>query len=223
MALGFAKQGADIIVASRKLENCQAVAAEIEQLGRKALAHACHVGHWQELEALVDAAYSHFGKVDVLINNAGMSPVAPSSLETGEDLFDKVVALNFKGPFRLMALVGSRMANAGGGSIINISSSGALRPRPHFAPYAASKAALNTLTEALAQEFAPSVRVNTISPGTFRTDIAKAWPPELEAQVPVAMARYGEPEEIVSTALYLASDASSYTTGAIIRVDGGLL
>lgn len=223
MALGFAKQGADIIVASRKLENCKQVAAEIEALGRQALALACHVGHWQELDALVDAAYERFGRVDVLINNAGMSPVVPSSIDTSEALFDKVVGLNFKGPFRLMALVGSRMVKAGGGSIINISSSGALRPRPHFAPYAASKAALNTLTEAFAQEFAPTVRVNTLSPGTFRTDIAKAWPPELEQQVPAALARYGEPEEIVSTALYLASDASSYTTGAMIRVDGGLL
>lgn len=223
MALAFAEQGADIVVASRKLENCKTVAAEIEALGRKALAYACHVGHWQELDGLVDAAYKHFGRVDVLINNAGMSPVVPTSLDTSEALFDKVVALNFKAPFRLMALVGSRMAEGAGGSIINISSSGALRPRPHFSPYAASKAALNTLTEAFAQEFAPKVRVNTISPGTFRTDIAKAWPPELEEKVPVAMGRYGEPEEIVSTALYLASDASSYTTGAIIRVDGGLL
>ncbi|MFT5032726.1 MAG: NAD(P)-dependent dehydrogenase (short-subunit alcohol dehydrogenase family) [Bacteroidia bacterium] len=223
MALAFAEQGADIIVASRKLENCQAVAAEVEALGRQALAYACHVGHWHELEGLVDAAYARFGRVDVLINNAGMSPVVPTSLETSEALFDKVVGLNFKAPFRLMALVGSRMVAAGGGSIINISSSGALRPRPQFAPYAASKAALNTLTEAFAQEFAPTVRVNTISPGTFRTDIAKAWPADLEAKVPAAMGRYGEPAEIVSTALYLASDASSYTTGTMIRVDGGLL
>ena len=223
MALAFASQGADIVVASRKQDNCDAVCREIEALGRKALAHACHVGHWSELEGLVNAAYNTFGKVDVLINNAGMSPVVPTSLDTSEALFDKVVGLNFKGPFRLMALVGSRMVQGEGGSIINISSSGALRPRPHFSPYAASKAALNTLTEAFAQEFAPKVRVNTISPGTFRTDIAKAWPPELEEKVPVAMGRYGEPEEIVSTALYLASDASGYTTGAIIRVDGGLL
>lgn len=223
MALAFAEQGADIIVTSRKLENCQAVAAEVEALGRQALAYACHVGHWHELDELVEAAYTRFGHVDVLINNAGMSPVVPTSLETSEALFDKVVGLNFKGPFRLMALVGARMVQGAGGSIINISSSGALRPRPHFAPYAASKAALNTLTEAFAQEFAPKVRVNTISPGTFRTDISKAWPPELEAKVPAAMGRYGEPEEIVSTALYLASDASSYTTGTMIRVDGGLL
>ncbi len=223
MALAFAEHGADIVVASRKLENCQAVAAEVEALGRQALAHACHVGHWEELDELVNAAYARFGRVDVLINNAGMSPVVPTSLETSEALFDKVVGLNFKGPFRLMALVGSRMVAAGGGSIINISSSGALRPRPLFATYAASKAALNTLTESFAQEFAPKVRVNTISPGTFRTDISKAWPPELEEKVPAAMGRYGEPEEIISTALYLASDASSYTTGTMIRVDGGLL
>ena len=115
------------------------------------------------------------------------------------------------------------MFKGDGGSIINISSSGALRPRPEFAPYAASKGALNILTEAFAKEFAPKVRVNAISPGTFRTDIAKHWPPELEQHVPAALGRFGEPREIVSTALYLASDASSYTTGALIRVDGGLI
>src|SRR6185436_7880022 len=140
----------------------------------KAATYACNVANWQELDGLVDAAYAAFGKVDILVNNAGSSPLAPSSLETPEQLFDRIVSLNFKGPFRLMSLVGSRMAAGEGGSIINISSAGALRPRPQIAPYAGAKAALNALTEAFAHEYGPKVRVNTISPGRFLTDVSKA-------------------------------------------------
>lgn len=222
MALGFARAGADVAIVSRKIEACEATAAEIAALGRRASAHACNVGHWDALEPLVDAMIAEHGRIDILINNAGMSPLAPSLVETGEALFDKVVAVNFKGPFRLASLVGSRMVADGGGAIINISSTGAIRPEPRFAVYAASKAALNTLTTALAFEYGPSVRVNTISPGQFLTDIAKSWPEELREKTPGAIPRCGRPEEIVSTALYLASPASGYTTGAILRVDGGL-
>ncbi len=221
IARSFAEHGADVIVTSRKLDACQRVAREIEGLGRRALAHACHLGHWSEIEGLVAAAYGAFGKLDILVNNAGMSPVTPSSLATGEELFDKVVALNFKGPYRLSALVGARMAAAGGGSIINVSSVGALIPQASFGPYAGAKAALNAMTLAHAQEYGPKVRVNAILPGAFRTDIAKAWPADKEANLQAAIPRYGEPHEIVTTALYLASGHSSYTTGAMIRVDGG--
>jgi NAD(P)-dependent dehydrogenase (short-subunit alcohol dehydrogenase family) len=221
IARAFAEHGSDVIVSSRKLDACEAVAREIEGLGRRALAHACHMGHWSEIDELVDAAYAAFGKVDILVNNAGMSPVTPSSVATSEDLFDKVVALNFKGPYRLSALIGTRMAAAGGGSIINVSSVGSLIPRAPFGPYAGAKAALNAITVAHAQEFGPKVRVNAILPGAFRTDIAKAWPKDKETHLQAAMARYVEPREIVTTALYLASDHSSYTTGAMIRVDGG--
>src|SRR5262249_62332276 len=112
--------------------------------------YACNVANWHELEELADAAYATFGKVDILVNNAGSSPLAPSSLGTPEQLFDRIVSLNFKGPFRLMSLVGSRMAQGDGGSIINISSAGALRPRPQIAPYARAQAALNALTQACA-------------------------------------------------------------------------
>ena len=157
----------------------------------------------------------------MLVNNAGMSPVAPSTLETSEELFDKVVGVNFKGPFRLTALVGSRMAAGEGGSIINISSIGALKPAPWITPYAGAKAALNAMSIAFAQEFAPKVRVNVISPGGFLTDVAGDWATEAEAQASVALSRWGRPAEIVPTVLYLASDASSFTTGANIRVDGG--
>jgi NAD(P)-dependent dehydrogenase (short-subunit alcohol dehydrogenase family) len=222
MVLAFARAGADVVVTSRKLDNCREVAAEVEALGRKALPYACHVGHWNEIGPLVDAAYEAFGKVDILVNNAGMSPLAPSSADTSEELFDKVVGVNFKGPFRLGALVGARMAAGDGGSIINVSSTGALMPQPRFGPYAGAKAALNALTQVLALEYAPSVRVNTLSAGPFLTDIAKAWPEENRRKTRSAAGRPGRPEEIITTALYLASPASSYTTGALLRVDGGL-
>src|SRR5437763_506103 len=198
------------------------VAAEVKAMGRKAVPYACNVANWQELDGLADAAYAAFGKVDILVNNAGSSPLAPSSLETPEQLFDRIVSLNFKAPFRLMSLVGSRMAAGEGGSIINISSAGALRPRPAIAPYAGAKAALNALTEAFAFEYGPKVRVNTISPGRFLTDVSKAWSDEAKLNATAALKRSGRPEEIVTAALYLASSKSSFTTGSLVRVDGGI-
>jgi NAD(P)-dependent dehydrogenase (short-subunit alcohol dehydrogenase family) len=221
MALGFAHAGADLIISSRKAEACEAMADEIRALGRHAVAIPCNVGKWEEVDSLAEAAWRAFGRIDVLVNNAGISPVAPSSLETSEALFDKVTAVNFKGPFRLTALIGQKMADGVGGSIINVSSIGALKPSPWIAPYAGAKAALNAMSIALAQEFAPRVRVNVISPGGFLTDIAGEWATQDEAEKATALNRWGQPDEIVGTALYLASDASSYTTGANIRVDGG--
>ena len=220
MAMAFADQGADIIVSSRKTDACDAVAAEIETMGRRALAYPCNAGNWDELDGLVDAAYARFGKVDVLINNAGLAPVSPSSAETSESLFDKIVAVNLKGPFRLMALVGPRMVEAGGGSIINITSAGSLRPAPAFAPYAGVKGALNIVTQGLAFEFGPKVRVNAIMPGPFWTDISKSWREEVDKTSRAAVRRIGRPNEIVTTALYLASDHSSFTTGTAIEVSG---
>lgn len=222
IVLGFAAAGADVVIASRKLGNCKALAEEVEALGRRALPVACHVGHWDECGSLAEQAYEHFGKVDVLVNNAGMSPLAPSSAETSEELFDKVIGVNFKGPFRLTALIGQRMYDGDGGSVINVSSSGALFPAPRFGPYAGAKAGLNALTGVFAREFAPRVRVNTLSAGPFLTDIAKHWPPESERTWKNAAGRPGDPAEVVTTALYLASPASSYTTGSLLRVDGGL-
>jgi NAD(P)-dependent dehydrogenase (short-subunit alcohol dehydrogenase family) len=225
MVLAFADAGADVIVASRKIESCRAVAAEVEARGRRALPVACHVGHWSELDDLVEQAYAAFGRVDVLVNNAGMSPLYPDLTAVSEELWDKVFGVNLKGPFRLTALVGTRMADGPyGGSIINVSSTGSLRPAPGMLPYDAAKAGLNTLTEGFAKAFGPTVRVNCIMAGPFLTDIAKAWDAAvLERGMPHhALGRAGEPDEIVGAALYFATDASSYTTGAILRVDGGI-
>jgi len=226
MALAFAQAGADVVIASRKLDACQATAREIEALGRRALPYACHVGQWDQLDGLVDTAYHHFGHVDVLVNNAGMSPLYPSLVEVSEALWDKVLAVNLKGPFRLSALVGSRMAADGGGSIINISSIAAVRPTPLETPYGAAKAGLNALTIAFAHAYAPTVRVNCIMAGPFLTDISKAWDMDLMQKMleaRTALRRAGKPDEIVGAALYFASDASSFTTGAVLPIDGGSL
>ncbi|WP_239016531.1 SDR family NAD(P)-dependent oxidoreductase [Sphingorhabdus pulchriflava] len=220
MVKAFAERGADLIIASRKLENCEAVAGEVRALGRKALAFGAHVGKWAECDALIETAYAEFGRVDILINNAGMSPPCPSH-EMPESLFDSVMNLNFKGPFRLASQIGHRMAQGDGGCIINISSTGALMALPGVVPYGAAKAALNAMTVSLSREYGPKVRVNTISAGPFLTDIAEAWDPKKREKQPVALGRPGHPPEIVTAALMLASPASSYTTGALLRVDGG--
>jgi NAD(P)-dependent dehydrogenase (short-subunit alcohol dehydrogenase family) len=224
MVLAFADAGADIVVASRKIDSCKEVAVEVEAKGRRALPVACHVAHWGELDGLVEQAYGTFGHVDVLVNNAGMSPLYPDLPSVTEELWDKVLGVNLKGPFRLTALVGTRMAEGDGGSIINVSSSGSIRAAPHMLPYDAAKSGLNTLTEGFAKAFGPTVRVNCIMAGPFLTDISKAWDPAvLERGMPhAALKRAGQPEEIVGAAMYFATDASSFTTGAILRVDGGL-
>lgn len=222
IVLAFARAGADVVITSRKVEACEELAAEVRAMGRRALPVGCHVGRWDEIDSLIELAYAEFGTIDILVNNAGMSPLAPSSEETSEELFDKVIGVNFKGPFRLGAVVGRRMADGGGGSIINVSSSGAFMPAPRFGPYSGAKAGLNALTSVFAREYGPTVRVNTISAGPFLTDISKAWPEESRESTRSAIGHPGRPEEIVTTALYLASDASSYTTDSLIRVDGGL-
>ena len=225
MALGFAAAGANLAIASRKLDACEATVKEIRALGADGSAHAAHVGKWEDCNRLADEVYARWGRTDVLINNAGLSPLAPSSLETSEELFDKIIAVNLKGPFRLSALFGSRMMAGEGGAIINISSTAAIRPDPETAPYAAAKAGLNILTVANAKEFGPRVRVNCIMCGPFHTDISKGWSRTKEfaqrAKETFPLQRAGEAEEVVGAALYFASRAASYTTGAVLTIDGG--
>ena len=224
MVLAFAARGADAVITSRKAHNCEAVAEEVRALGREALPYGCHVGHWDELEGLADAAYERFGKVDILINNAGMSPLYPSLGAVSEELFDKVIGVNLKGPFRLSALIGERMAAGDGGSIVNISSTGSLSPSPESQPYGAAKAGLNAITRAFAWAYGPKVRVNCIIAGPFLTDISKAWDMEAfteRAETSMALRRGGQPDEVVGAALYLAGDSASFTTGTLMRVDGG--
>ena len=224
MVLAFAAAGADVVIVSRKAEACEALADEVRKTtDARAFAYPAHVGDWGGLGRLVDAVYNEVGELDILVNNAGMAPLYPSLDQVSEELFDKVIGVNLKAPFRLTALVGSRMAASGGGSIINISSVASVRPTPADLPYAAAKAGINVLTAGFAQAFGPSVRVNTIMAGPFLTDISKAWDmgafEKMAARFPLG--RAGRPDEIVGAALYLAGPASSYTTGAVLPVDGG--
>jgi NAD(P)-dependent dehydrogenase (short-subunit alcohol dehydrogenase family) len=224
MALALADAGADVVVASRKQDACDAVAADIEAKGRRALARACNVSNWDELEPLADAAYDAFGRVDVLVNNAGMSLLYGDVSAVTEAMWDKVVNLNLKGVFRLTALVGTRMVRDGSGSIVTVSSVGSVRPNQAILPYAAAKAGVNSLTVGFAQAFGPHVRVNCIMAGPFLTDVSKAWDMDSvnQGMQRHALRRAGEPDEVVGAALYFASDASSFTTGAVLRVDGGI-
>ena len=223
IARAFASAGADLIVASRKERACGEVAAELETAGGRALPCACHMGRWGDIERLVDTAYATFGRVDVLVNNAGIAPLYRSLAAVSEELFDKTLAVNLKGPFRLTALIGERMLAGEGGSIINVSSTGAVRPTADIVPYAAAKAGLNAMTVGFADALGPKVRVNAIMPGPFLTSIARDWDVDVLAQrtQTFPLRRTGLAEEIAGAALYLASAASSYTTGAILTVDGG--
>lgn len=223
IASGYASAGAEVIVVSRRLPACEQVATAMRARGARAHAFACHVGHWDELEPLVETVYRQFGRLDVLVNNAGLSPLYEHLSGVSEELWDKVVAVNLKGPFRLCALVGERMAAGDGGSIINVSSTGSVRPTGDIVPYAAAKAGVNAMTVGLADAFGPKVRVNAIMPGPFLTSIAKHWDMDALAERTDAFAlrRAGEAREIVGAALYFASEASSFTTGTILTVDGG--
>lgn len=227
MSLEFARRGARVVVASRKLKECEKLAQELRKQGGEALALACHVGDWDSLELVIEQVVAHYGRIDVLVNNAGMSPVAPSLLETSESLFDKIIAINLKGPTRLTALAATKMAATGGGSIINISSLASQKPSPLTTVYSAAKAGLNALTAASAQEYAAvNVRVNCVVCGTFDTDAAAGFVRNEDTLPfvvePIAQKRVGQPSEVVGAVLYFASAASSYTTGSCLTVDGGV-
>jgi NAD(P)-dependent dehydrogenase (short-subunit alcohol dehydrogenase family) len=222
---GLAHAGAAVAVASRKRTACQTVVDGLGAAGASASAHAFDAGRWEDCDRLFAEVTERWGRAHILINNVGMSPIAPSSLQTSQELFDKIIAVNLRAAFRLCALFGNHMCGSGGGAIVNISSSGSLRPQPGFAPYAAAKAGLNVLTATFAKEFGPAVRVNTVMPGPFHTDATQTWSRSQEfarhAQSTLPLKRAGDPPEVVGAVLYLVSDLASFTTGACLAVDGG--
>lgn len=225
MSLGLAERGARVVIASRKIETCEELVAEIRGCGGDAFAVACHVADWGSLDQVVAQAVGRWGRLDALVNNAGMSPLAPSLLDTSEALFDKVIGVNLKGPTRLTALAAEAMQATGGGSIVNISSLASVKPIVTAPVYSSAKAGLNALTKAAAAEYAGAgIRVNGIVCGTFDTDATAGFVrnadilPEIVR--PIALGRVGRPDEIVGAAVYLVSDASSYTTGSLMTIDG---
>lgn len=213
LSWGLAAAGADVVIASRNLENCEEVAAQIaERFGVRTYARRLHVGHWDEIAPFTEDVWDHMGKVDVVVNNAGMSPLYDNLLDVTEEYWEKVVGVNLKGPFKMTVEFGSRMFDGEGGSIINLSTLASLGPMPNTIPYGAAKAGLNVMAKGFVRAWGRKVRVNTIIPGAFRTDVSRFW-----ASVPEGI---GEPEDMVGAVLYLASEASSYTTGAEIKVAG---
>ncbi len=226
IALGLAGAGADVVVASRKVENCEAAAKEIEALGRRALAVGCHVGRPEQIDALVEAAYGAFNRIDVVVNNAAMSP-GTLLHESSAELFGKTYATNTLGPMLLASRCAERMREQGGGAIVNIVTTGAFRPGAGLGLYCSSKAALHALTIVMAKEWATwGVRVNEIAPGPFLTDMMAPGVanPEFTKRMYDSMLikRIADPSEIVGAALYLASDASAFATGTTVTVDGGI-
>jgi NAD(P)-dependent dehydrogenase (short-subunit alcohol dehydrogenase family) len=225
IAEGLARAGASVVIASRKLDSCHAAAREIGEATRqRTLGVGCHVARWEECDDLVDTVYSEFGRCDVLVNNAGMSPAYTELTDVTEELYDKVHAVNARGPFRLSILIGERMAGGGGGSIINISSVSSWRPTTIDLPYAMAKAALNALTLGLAGAWAPKVRANLVLPSANETDLTSIWTPQVKARISAAnpMKRLGRPQDVVGVCVFLAGDAAGYINGAQVAVDGGL-
>ncbi len=225
VAQGLAAAGADVVVASRKLESCEQAAGEITaSTGRRAFPVACHVGRWEDCDRLVETVYDTCGRCDVLVNNAGMSPAYDRLSSVTEGLYDKVHATNARGPFRISVLMGERMAEGDGGSIINVSSVGSLRPGGVDLPYTMAKAALNALTLALAGEWAPKVRANLVLASATESDMTKTWSAQTKARIAEAnpMKRLGRPEDLAGVCVFLASDAAGYVNGAQVAVDGGL-
>jgi NAD(P)-dependent dehydrogenase (short-subunit alcohol dehydrogenase family) len=229
LCLGLAKAGADIVVTSRRLTACEDVAREVEALGRRALPVACDMSRWEEIDQLAERCFEHFGRCDVLVNNAGVTQTPGPMLETSGEFFDALYGINVKGPMHLACLVAPRMAEQGGGAIVNVITMGALKPGGYLATYCSSKAALKALTRCMAEEWAPmGVRVNAVAPGPFQTemlaDLERAVPGFAEGSADVTMLkRVAEPEEIVGPVVFLASEAASYVTAQTLSVCGGAI
>lgn len=225
IALGFAAAGADVVLMARTRSDLEAVAREVEALGRQALVAVADATDSRQVDAVVAQAVARFGRLDVLAHAAGGSLRKPS-VEVTDEEWDGVISANLSSTFKVCRAVGRQMLAQGSGSIINLSSTAGMRGRAGNAPYSAAKAAVINLSRALAMEWAPKgVRVNVLAPGRFLTPLTEA-----EMSVPekyaafvrqVPLGRIGKPEEIQDIAVWLASDASAYVTGSTITLDGG--
>lgn len=234
IAFAFAKAGAKVVVTSRKAQDLESTADEIKSFGGDAFPLPAHLGKVEEIKKMIDAVMTQYGRIDILVNNAGASPAMASVLEGDDRLWDKLMDINLKGAYFLSQAAAKIMVKQGGGKIINVSSVDGHNPEPGLSIYSISKAGMRMLTKAFASELLRfNVQVNTISPGPVNTKMMNShWeilPPEEARKVKemvekaLPSGRLGDPDEIAGAALYLASDASSYTTGSEILIDGGLL
>lgn len=229
IAVGLAAAGADVVLTSRNQEACDAVAHEIGSLGRRALALGCDIGDWRQVDALAEKACAAFGRCDVLVNNAGVAQQMMPLTQTTEAMFDQIYGINTKGPMHLAARIAGRMAETGGGAIVNIVTMGALRSCGHLAMYTSSKAAMVALTRSMADEWAAfGIRVNAIAPGPFHTDMLDDLAGQMDgfleySEAATMLKRTARPEEIVGPVLFLASSASSFVTGQTLSVCGGAI
>ena len=224
-ALGLARAGADVVVASRKLPDLEKVAEEIRGLGRKSVAVEAHVARIEQINNLVSKVKEEFGRIDILVNNAGTNPTLDQALDIEERAWDSIMNLNLKGLFFLSQAVARVMKEQGGGKIINIASIGGISP-DMLPVYCISKAGVIMATKVMAQQWAQyNIRANVVAPGLVKTQFSQAlWsnPDILQgAMGRTPMQRIAEPEEMVGAIIYLASDASSYVTGQVLAVDGG--
>jgi NAD(P)-dependent dehydrogenase (short-subunit alcohol dehydrogenase family) len=228
IARGFADAGADVALVGRKLETLEPVARDIaERTGRRTLALACHMGRSSAVTAMIEQVVAAWDGVDVLVNNAGTNPVMSALADLDETAWDKIMEVNLKGPFLASAQVVRAMTARGiRGTIINMASVGGLDASPFLGAYSVSKAALLHLTRAFAKEYGSAgIRVNAIAPGLIETKFAAALIDTTSIHEAVIrqtpLGRHGQPDEIVGTALFLASEASSFITGQVVVVDGG--
>ncbi len=225
-SIGLAKAGADLAIVSRKLPDLEKVAEEAKKLGRKCLPVQAHLGKLEEINQLVKRVLEEFGKIDILVNNAATNPTMAQAIDVDERAWDSIMNLNLKGLFFLSQAVARVMREKGGGNIINVSS--AAGTTPDILPlYSISKAGVNMATKVMAQQWAQyNIRVNAIAPGLTKTRFSEAlWknPDILKmAMFKTPLRRPADPEEMVGAIIYLASDASSYVTGQIIGIDGGI-
>ena len=226
IASRMAEQGAQVVVSSRNQELCDQVAGEINAAGGTAIGIACNINYKEQLENLVKQTEIQLGSIDILVCNAAINPYFGPSQEISDSAFDKVMHANIGSVHKLCQLVIPSMAGNGGGSVIIVSSIGGLKGSDALGAYAISKAADMQIARNLAVEWGPkNVRINCIAPGLVRTDFARAlWEnPEIYAATvsKYPLRRIGEPDEIAGTAVLLASDAGSFTTGQTIVIDGG--
>ncbi len=221
----YAEYGAKVVVSSRKQDAVDAVATAIRQQGGEALAVAANAGNTTELATLVSTTLDRYGRLDIVVNNAAANPVYGPILNTDEVVFDKIMAVNVKGPFELAKLAYPHLAKQGG-AVINISSIGGISPEQGLGIYSVSKAALVMLTKAMAKEWGDqNIRVNAICPGLIKTKFSQAlWDNEktmTSYMKHLPLHRIGTPEEVAALALLLASEAGSFCTGAVYTMDGG--